>query len=674
MQLGFYFDQSRCTGCYTCCVACKDWHDIPAGPAKWMRIQTIERGKFPNLFMAFLATPCYHCAEPVCISVCPAGAITKREEDGVVVVDRDKCKEAVRCGIISDKLTKVPFEERAAPCTLACPAHISVPGSLALIANGRYKEALNLIREQVPIPGVLGHVCKCPCEDMCARKDVEEPIAINALKRFVSDYVVDDKPTPITRTKEEKVAIVGSGPAGLAAAYDLLRMGYGVTIFEALPVAGGMLAVGIPGYHLPKEVLQREIDYIKGLGVEIKTNTPIGDGLSLDDLSRQGYKATFIAIGAHQGRKLPVPGADLDGVLIGTSFLRDINLGHEVKVGERVLVLGGGDVAIDCARSASRLGAKQVQLACLESREEMPADISQVKTAEEEGVVICPSLTFTKCLNNGGKVAGVECLRIRSVKFDESGEPHIDVIPGSEHTVTADTVIWAIGQAPEVGFLSGASGIKVSKRGTIVVDPETLETQRPGVFAGGDAIGGKASVIDAIAYGKKAAVYIDRYLKGEVVSGGRQVSEVQASDIKVVIPPDIERAKRQSMPELSLAERSGNFKEVPLGYNEEQAIAEAKRCLNCAGNLCKEVCPYGAPQFEAEENSKMQLCNFCLDRWAENKKPICVASCPVRAMDAGPIEELKAKYGDIQEAEGFIYSPENKPSIVFKPKVKPTSG
>ena len=665
MQLGFFFDQTRCSGCYTCQVACKDWHDIPAGLASWMRVTHLEEGKFPHLFAAYLVNPCYHCADPPCIPVCPAEAISKREEDGVVIVDREKCKEAARCGIIKNM---APQLEKEAPCKVACPAHVSVAGYVALIAKGRYKDALNLIRERMPLPGVCGRICSHPCEIKCARKDVDEPIDILALKRFASDSVVEEIPSPLPRAKEDKVAIIGSGPAGLAAAYDLVREGYEVTIFEALPVAGGMLAVGIPEYRLPKRILQREIEYIKGLGVDIRTNTALGKDFGLDELIAQGYGAIFIAIGAHKESRLPIPGAELEGTIVGTSFLRDVNLGKEVRLGDRVVVVGGGNVAVDCARTGDRLGAEEVCIVCLESREDMPAFASEVEGAEMEGITIYPSQTITKLLGTNGRVSGIECLKLRWMEFDKDGELHIDAIEGSEHEIAADTVIFAVGQTLDTDALSGLGQIAITKRGTIAVNPETMETSQPGVFAGGDAVSGPDTFIEAIAAGQKAAFYIDLYLKGRVLRKPYSFESIKAEDIEVEIPEDIEKAERVKMPELSVVERSLNFKEVALGFTADMATKEAERCLNCAGALCREVCPYNAPQFAVDENAKMQKCDFCLDRLREDKEPICVAACPMRALDFGPVEELVRKYGDVRKVRGFDYSPQAEPSIVFKPR------
>ncbi len=668
MQMAFYYDQTRCIGCLACVVSCKQWNQVPPGPANWRRVLTTEHGKCPNVAVTFFSTTCYHCEHPTCVDVCPAKAITKMEKNGVVVVDRDKCREAAHCGIIcpDGAGTELTIEQESA-CQVSCPAHLGVPGYVALIAHGRYNDALDLIRERMPLPGVLGRVCAAPCETVCSREQVEEPIAIAALKRFASDHATNSKPHPVAQTKEEKVAIIGSGPAGLAAAYDLVRLGYGVTIFEGLPVEGGMLAVGIPNFRLPREVLERDISYIKGLGVEIKTNTALGKDITLGDLAGQGYGAIFIAIGAHQGSKLPIPGADLEGSLIGISFLKAVNLGKNVTTGKKVLVLGGGNVAYDCGRTAIRLGASQVHLACLESEEDMPAYPSEIEEGGEEGILIHPSRTFTRVVGTHGKVSGVECLALRSMCFDEEGRLRIDPIPGSEHILEADTVIFAVGQAPDISWLSGAEGITVTKRGTISVNPETLETIRPGVFSGGDAVSGPAATLDAIAAGQKAAISIDSYLRWGIVKG-RAAQSVEACNIRVKIPPDVKKAQRRKIPTLDVASRITHFAEVVLGLPEEMAIAEARRCLNCAGHLCRDVCPYGAPQFGTEDYARMQKCDFCSDRLAENKKPICVEACITKAMDAGAIEQLREKYSEINEAKGFTYSQNLKPSALFKPK------
>ena len=669
MQLGFYFDQNRCTGCYACSIACKDWHDVPAGPARWMRLLYQEEGRYPNVFVSHMATPCYHCSEPVCAFVCPNEAVTKRDEDGIVVIDRDKCREEKTCGIISSANGNGLYGEQEAPCQVTCPAHIRIPAYIALIAKGKFKEALDLIRRNMPLPSVCGRVCLNPCETECRRKDVEEPIAIEALKRFVTDNVPLELPERLPQTQPDKVGIIGAGPAGLAAAYDLVRLGYGVTVFESLPVAGGMLAVGIPEHRLPREMLKRDIDYIEALGVEIRTGTPVDLGKGLDDLLNQGYGAVLLALGAHKGQKLNIPGADLDDVLVGTSFMKDVNAGKKVAVGPKVLVVGGGNVAIDCARSALRLGAEEVHVGCLECMEDMPAESGELEQAQEEGIQLHPSLTVNSILNDGSKVTGVECQGIEELVFDENGRPSFKVIGGSEQILTADTIIFAIGQAPELTGLTSDNGIATSPMGTIAADSETLMTGCEGIFSAGDAVNGATSAVDAIASGQKAAFYINRYLQGDVLEIA-PVEITSAADIKVDIPPDKEKVARQEMPLLPVKERIANFKEVALGFTEEAAIKEAERCLNCAGHLCKDACPYSSPQFADEEKARMQKCDLCIERWADGNKPICVEACPPHALDADTLEALKEKYGDVTDAYAFMYSPVIQPSVVTKPKVR----
>ena len=315
MQRGIYFDQDRCTGCFACSVACKDLHDTPAGPANWMQIHYREAGNFPDLFVSHQAAPCYHCDNPVCAFVCPNDAITKREDDGVVVVDREKCRGPEPCGLIdvSAMGEGYTYGEATAPCQVACPAGLNVPAYIALIAKGKNREALELIRRNMPLPSVCGRVCLHPCEAACTRSKLDEPLAIMALKRVAFDNTPYEAPERVIQTEDHKVAIVGSGPAGLGAAYDLIRMGYGVTVFEALPIVGGMLTVGGPTYRLSREALQKDIDYIEALGVEIKTNAPVDLGQGLDDLLAEGYGAVLIAIGAHRGAKQDVPGSEFEG-------------------------------------------------------------------------------------------------------------------------------------------------------------------------------------------------------------------------------------------------------------------------------------------------------------------------------------------------------------------------
>jgi len=631
-----------------------------------MRINYHEEGPFPNIFASYLISPCYHCEEPVCSFVCPNDAITKRENDGIVVTDQDKCREEYHCGILKkDSMgPKSLYGEALAPCQIACPVHLHIPAYTALIAKGKFKESLDLIRRRMPLPSVCGRVCLHPCEDVCKRQDVDEAIAIESLKRFVADNVPIETPKRIAQTQSANVAIIGSGPAGLSAAYDLIRLGYGVTIFEALPLAGGMLAIGIPDHRLPREVLQRDIDYIKALGVEIKTNITIDLGKGIDELLQQEYGAVLVAIGAHKGTKLNIPGVELEGTLVGTSFMRDVNLGKDVKIGDKVIVIGGGNVAMDCARTVRRLGPTNVAISCLECCDDMPASASEVEQAREEGIQIHDSHTFTQIKGDNGRVSGVGCLDITTCTFNEEGQPQFDIVDEEEHFLDADTVIFAIGQVPDTAT---SSKINVDSKGTIEADRETQLISSEGVFVAGDCFSGVASIIDAIASGQNAASHIHRYLQGDLLRQ-KPIILSNPTEIEVEIPSDIIKTDRQPIPSLTAEERISNFKEVSLGYSDEAAIAEAERCLNCAGHLCKDVCPYSAPQFGVGEKAKMQKCNFCIDRFEEGKQLICIESCYARALDSGTLEELKAKYGEIQETSGFKYSEKLRPSIIFKPK------
>ena len=483
-------------------------------------------------------------------------------------------------------ILKGPFEE--VQCKQACPAGIDVPRYIRLAREGRFVEALSVIRERNPFPSVTGHVCLCFCESKCRRDEVDEPTAINALERFVTEQALG------TRTKEsvaakasgKRVAIIGSGPAGLTAAYYLAKLGgHSVTVFEAFPEPGGMMRFGIPDYRLPKNVLAADIDAIKSVGVNIKTNSRVE---SLDELLEQGFDAVLLAVGAHQGQKPPIPGADLDGVLVGTSFLKDMSLSKEVNIRKRVVVLGGGDVAFDCARTALRLGVSEAHIACLEPREAMVASRDEIEQGVEEGVIIHPSQTFIRIVSDDGHISGVECLDVRSFEFDDEGGVHIESVAGSEHILPADTVILAIGQVPQLGFIEGDNSIKTTQRGTLEADPITLATGREGIFAGGDAVTGTASVIEAVAAGRKASVAIDRYLGGNGV-----IDEALAPPEQKVtwlgFDESILDVGRLPMPLLPVAKRANNFAEVKLGFTKELALKEAERCLMCDQRLSVKI-------------------------------------------------------------------------------------
>ncbi len=501
-----------------------------------------------------------------------------------------------------------------APCRNACPIHQRAEGYIALIHQGRYEEAYRTILEENPFPAICGRICNHRCEDACSRSRVDEPLSIMRLKRFVVDWAwangisapFSQNQRPADQQPLGKVAVVGAGPAGLTCALDLVRLGYQVTVFEALPVAGGMMRVGVPAYRLPHELVQREIDAIVAQGVDLRLNTRVED---LEALFSSGFQAVFLAVGAHQGRKLPIPGADLPGVLVNTDFLRETALGRPPDLnGKRVLVLGGGNVAMDCARTALRLGAREVAAACLESRPQMPAHPWEIEEAEEEGVRIFPSRTFLEIVAEDGCVAGVRCAEVDFRGFHPDGRPDMDVRPGTEHILPADIVIFAIGQAPQSGFLA-AAGLEVRRNGTLVVDPETLMTSQPGVFAGGDAVTGTTFVVDAIAAGHRAARSIDRYLRGEagvqepvlqpVVELSDQEIASAREEGRIVMRPRLPKKRRP------VEERVRSFVEVDLPLSEEEARAEAERCLQCG--ICSEclacarACKAGAVNHEMTE-------------------------------------------------------------------------
>jgi heterodisulfide reductase subunit A-like polyferredoxin len=485
--------------------------------------------------------------------------------------------QAVPKKCVIDKREERPCK---AACIDACPVHTNVPGYIKLIAEGQFKEAYKLIRETNPLPACVGRVCYAPCQEACNRGQVDEPICIRDLKRVPADqWNIEELEVPVVAKTDKKVAIVGSGPAGLAAANDLTLKGHDVTIFEALPEPGGMLRVGIPEYRLPKKILGQEIAYIQKLGVEIKPGVQIGKDITLEKL-RKNYDAVFVAVGAHGGMKLGVEGEDITGVMEGIGFLRAISLGKKVSVGKKVAVIGGGNTAIDCARTAKRRGAKEVTIVYRRSRAEMPASAEEVAAAEEEGIKVELLTTPSRFSAENKKLAKMECVRMKLGEPDASGRPRPIPIKGSEFTIPVDTVIAALGQAPETDFVK-ESGISLSKRGTIEIDAKTGVTNVEGVFAGGDVVTGPAFVIDAIAAGKKAARFIHQYLNGQPLEPEEEWKEPEKFSKE-----EIENRKRRfpsknkmEMREEPVKERVQDFREVALGYSLEEAREEASRCL-----------------------------------------------------------------------------------------------
>ncbi len=484
------------------------------------------------------------------------------------------------------------------PCRDACPAGQRAQGYIALIREGRWHDALRVIKMDNPFPGICGRICNHRCEDACNRGLVDEPINIRALKRFVTDKVYSEPRQPVQpapRLYPQRVAIIGAGPCGLTAAQDLALAGYGVTIFEAMPVAGGMLRLGVPEYRLPTWIIEREVQDIIDLGIDLRLNHRVDN---LDDVFAEGFDAVLIAVGAHEGIRLPIPGADLDGVLINTHFLRDVRLGKygngagdAPPLGQRVLVLGGGNVAIDVARTAIRLG-REVHLACLESRDQMPAHPWEIEAAEEEGVVLHPGRTFERILGDAqGHVIGVECMLVESFSFDEMGRLSVEKVPASTHILECDTVIFSVGQRAGLAFIPDDAGVGITPKRTIAVNPNTLAATREGVFAAGDSVSGTAFVIEAVASGHKAAQSIIRYLRGEPIEPPPQpelpVVRLSRQEIEERIARgEIKPQPRVPMPQLPVEQRIDNFAEVEGGYDDESAQREAARCLACG--ICSE--------------------------------------------------------------------------------------
>jgi formate dehydrogenase (NADP+) beta subunit len=543
------------------------------------------------------------------------------------------------------------------PCMMACPAHTNAGRYVALIAEGRFEEAYRFARDPNPLASICGRVCAHPCETACRRGEIDRPIQIRALKRFLTERHGPEsknfKPNPVEQQPKLpfKVAVIGAGPVGLSAAHDLALMGYPVTIFEAAAVPGGMLYLGIPEYRLPRDVVEAQVREILETGdVTLKLNQRAGKDFSIEDLRSQGFAAVLIAVGAHRSRDLSIPGVDLDGVYKGIDFLLNVNLGYKFTIGKKVVVIGGGNVAMDVARSAARevvrqhemqtedwaknltavashemvdislsalrMGASEVHIVCIERRNEMPAALEEIEEAETEGVTIHAGVGPNKVLGQGGRVTALETVRTSRV-FDEQGRFSPQFQSGSESQIDCDTVILAIGQSPNLDFLGPSSKIEVTPRGLIAVDRDNLMTSVPGIFAGGDCVFGPRLIIDSVADGKRAAVGIDEFLRGQ--QHADPLLEIEVLDRHQMITNYMEIA-RQSVPMLPLERRTG-VTEVEIGFDEQTAVQEAQRCLHCWINTV----------FEGTEvdGTECVLCGGCVD------------VCPEQCLELVPLQEIE---------------------------------
>jgi NADPH-dependent glutamate synthase beta subunit-like oxidoreductase len=508
----------------------------------------------------------------------------------------DACPNGIKILDITRTLRGIGPKQRMPEeplCVSACPAGIDIPGYLRCISQGKMDDACKLIIEKAPFPGILGRVCTHPCETACKRGEVNEPISICAAKRYAADKAGDlsEWMSHAEADTGHRVAVIGAGPAGLTAAFYLRKKGHQVTVFEARSKPGGMLRYGIPFYRLPEEVLDKEIALVLSSGIELKTNQKLGIDYDIKQLKEDGFEAVFIAVGAQLSRKIELSGSDLENVHWGVEFLASVAEANEVSVKENVVVIGGGNVAVDVALTVLRLGAQKVVMACLESLEEMPANPWEIEQAREEGVEILDSWGPEKILANDGKLSGIELVRCTSV-FDDEGNfcPYFD---DTKKLVEADQVILAIGQASETAFCQDFCFLDDQKslpvdQGLIAIDKDTQQTDMRGVFAGGDAANGPATAIEAIAAGRRAAISMDIYLGGDGIfeCGMRNAECGNGQSYDGRRESGFAELKRIEVPSLPISERISGFSEVELCFSDEQAKAETHRCLQCDLEIC----------------------------------------------------------------------------------------
>ena len=636
-------DLNRCIGCRTCIVACRNYHEIvdhttalPNELPHYLRVESRSKGIYPDLSLDAWVVPCQHCSKPDCVVACPEGAISKDPETGVVLIDEEACDG---CSAVQGSETF--SKQLTSPCKANCPAHMNVQGYVRLVAKGKFKEALAVMKEDNPFPAICGRVCDHPCESYCNRGEIDEPVAINMIKRFVADLDLSAETRYVPKVqekREERIAVAGAGPAGLSCAYFLARKGYPVTVFEKGSVLGGMLTAGIPSYRLPKDIVDAEIQVIQDLGVDIQTGVEFGKDTTVEQLRNEGYKAFFIGIGAQECKNLGVDGEDLEGVFPGIEFLDKINAGGSETLGNCVAVIGGGNVAFDAVRTAKRLGAKEAFIIYRRTADEMPANADEIKEAQDEGIQIHFLTQPVRIIEANGRVSRVECVKMALGAPDESGRRAPKPVAGSEFTLEVDAVITALGQESDWACLTPECACQLTDWGTINVDPVTFQSDDPDIFAGGDAVTGPQTVIEAIAGGKEAAISIDRFVQGINLHEGRGGKIAVATEFQ---KGQYDPAKRSLMPVLRPEERVTSFEEVQLGLTEEMAIQEAKRCLGC-GCACIQACPYGVIQFDLKSGISHK-CNLCIDRAYVGEIPVCAEVCLTDAISFGEYDLIRQR-------------------------------
>jgi NADPH-dependent glutamate synthase beta subunit-like oxidoreductase/NAD-dependent dihydropyrimidine dehydrogenase PreA subunit len=551
-----------------------------------------------NYVSAVDSEKCVACGE--CVEVCPTNAAKLGQKlCSTKPVDIPKMIDTpVNTKWGPDKFNveyrtnrKNVVDTGTSPCKTACPAHISVQGYVKLAAQGRYKDALELIKHENPFPAVCGRVCPRKCEDECTRADIDDPVAVDEIKKFIAEQDLNSEHRYVPQNLHDygkKIGVIGAGPSGLSCAYYLAIDGYDVTVFEKQDVLGGMLTLGIPSYRLEKDVILSEIDVLKELGVTFKTGVEVGQDMTLQELRNEGYEAFYVAIGAQGGRKLRIEGEDAEGVMTGVDFLREVNLGHNLQIDGDVVVIGGGNVAIDVARTATRVGGKSVNMFCLESRQEMPALDEEIQEAMDEDIVMNPSWAPKRILTENNKVVGLELKKCTAV-FNEEGRFAPTFDESETITVKADHILVAIGQVMLWDNLLEGSQVELRNNGSAIVDEFTLQSGEEDIFIGGDAATGPKFAIDAIALGKQAAISIHRYVQpGQSLVIGRDRREFKAFDKEALILDGYDNTGRQAIAHVDGQVAKQSFNDLRGVFTEDQVKKETERCLSCGATVVDE--------------------------------------------------------------------------------------